>query len=173
MFLGANDNASSCAVILGLAEAVAQNPLKRSVMFILFTAEEIGHFGSLHFVAHPPVLHEQIELNINLEQIGAKSRMIDGVGANGPASQEEILRRVQKKNEGIFLQFDDIEDTVSVISGIDTLSFYQKGLPAILLGSGGFPEHHTPNDNLDLIDYEHLHRAAVFVLDYVKEIGNN
>jgi len=31
-------------------------------------------------------------LNINLEQIGAKSRMIDGVGANGPSSQEEILR---------------------------------------------------------------------------------
>jgi hypothetical protein len=172
IFNGANDNASSCAVILGLAEAVAQNPLKRSVVFILFTAEEIGHFGSLHFVSHPLIPHEQIILNINLEQLGAKSRMIDGVGANGPADQEEILRRMQKNNEGIFLQFDDIEDTVSVISGSDTLSFYQKGLPAILLGSGGFPEHHTPNDNLSLIDYEHLHRAALFVLDYVKELGN-
>jgi len=60
-----------------------------------------------------------------------------------------------------------------VISGSDTLSFYQKGLPAILLGSGGFPENHTPNDNLDLIDYEHLKRAALFVLDYLKELGNN
>jgi len=66
-----------------VAEAVAQNPLKRSVMFVLFTAEEIGHFGSLHFVAHPPVPHEQIILNINLEQVGAKSRMIDGVGVYG------------------------------------------------------------------------------------------
>jgi len=172
IFNGANDNASSCAVVLGVAEAVAQNPLKRSVIFILFTAEEIGHFGSLHFVAHPPVPHEQIILNINLEQVGARSRMIDGVGANGPVSQEEILRRVQEKNDGIYLQFDDIEDTVSVISGSDTLSFYQKGLPSILLGSGGFPEHHTPQDNLELIDFEHLHRVALFVLDYVKDSGN-
>jgi len=169
VFNGANDNASSCAVVLGLAEAVAQNPLRRSVMFVLFTAEEIGHFGSLHFVAHPPVPHEQIVLNINLEQVGAKSRM----GAHGPASQEEILRRAQAKNDGIYLQFEDIEDTVSVISGSDTLSFYQKGLPSILLGSGGFPEYHTPRDNLDLIDFEHLHRVALFVLDYVKELGNN
>lgn len=173
IYSGANDNASGCALVLGIAGAVAQYPPKRSVIFVLFTAEEIGHSGSLHFVAHPPVPHEQVVLNINLEQIGAKSRMVDGVGANGPASQEEILREVHIKNEGISLQFDDIEATVPVISGSDTLSFYQKGLPAVILGSGGFPEHHTPNDNLDLIDYEHLHRAALFVLDYIKVLGNS
>lgn len=172
IYNGANDNAASCALILEVARVVAQSPLKRSVIFVLFTAEEIGHCGSLHFVAHPPVPHEQIILNINLEQIGAKSRMVDGVGANGPASQEEILREVQRRNDAIHLQFEDIEATVPVISGSDTLSFYQKGLPAILLGSGGFPEHHTPSDNLDLIDYEHLHRAALFIREYVQELGN-
>ncbi len=48
-----------------------------------------------------------------------------------------------------------------------------EGYKKAALGSGGFPEHHTPYDNLDLIDFRHLHRAALFVLDYVKELGNN
>ncbi|MBN1222798.1 MAG: M20/M25/M40 family metallo-hydrolase [Candidatus Aminicenantes bacterium] len=172
VYRGANDNASSCVLILEVVEALARKPLHRPLMVVLFTAEEIGHFGSLHFVAHPPVPHENIILNINFEQIGAKSRTFDGVWAIGPSDQEESLSAAHKNVEEITLGFDDIESQIPVISGSDTLSFYQKGLPAIILGSGGFPEHHTPDDNPDLIDYDHLYRAARFVLAYIEEVGN-
>jgi Zn-dependent M28 family amino/carboxypeptidase len=173
IYYGANDNASSCVLILEVANVLAKNPLKRSVVFILFTAEEIGHFGSLHYVAHPAVPHDQVRLNINLEQIGAKTRNVDGIWAIGPASEEATFLSIGEKVTGIELGYDDIESQVNVISGSDTLSFYLKQHPAIILGSGGFPEHHQPSDNIDLIDFNHLYRATLFVKAYIEELGNN
>jgi hypothetical protein len=172
IYYGANDNASSCVLILEVARVLSKKPLKRSVMFILFTAEEIGHFGSLHYVAHPAIPHNQVSLNINLEQIGARTRNFDGIWAIGPASERHTLFAVKEKTSGIELGFDDIESQVPVISGSDTLSFYLKQLPAIILGSGGFPEHHQTSDNVDLIDYDHLYRATLFVQAYIEDLGN-
>jgi hypothetical protein len=173
IYYGANDNASSCVLILEVAKVLAKNPLKRSVVFILFTAEEIGHFGSLHYVAHPAIPHDQVLLNINLEQIGARTRNVDGIWAIGPASEEATFLSLREQVEGIELGYDDIESQVNVISGSDTLSFYLKQHPAIILGSGGFPEHHQPSDNIDLIDFDHLHRATLVVKAYINELGNN
>jgi len=172
IYYGANDNASSCVLILEVAEALANNPLKCPVVFILFTAEEIGHFGSLHYVAHPAVPHEQVRLNINLEQIGARTRTVDGIWAIGPASEREAFLAVRENVPGSEAGFDDIQSQVPVISGSDTLSFYQKELPAIILGSSGFPEHHQPSDNVDLIDYDHLCKASLFVKAYIQNLAN-
>ena len=172
IYYGANDNASSCALILEAAKALAENALKRPVLFILFTAEEIGHYGSLHYVAHPAVPHDEVFLNINIEQIGARTRNFDGIWAVGPAGERKVLAAVRKKAPRIGFGFDSIDTQVPTISGSDTLSFYQKRLPAIILGSGGFPEHHRTGDNVDLIDYEHLSRATAFVKAYIEELGN-
>jgi Zn-dependent M28 family amino/carboxypeptidase len=170
IFQGANDDASGCAVVLEIAEALAAYPCRRSVIFILFTAEEVGHYGSLHFLTHPPVPLDQILLNINLEQIGAKTRMIDGVWAIGPPVFKPSFLSLHKYNLGIELRWDDVESQIHTIQGSDTWSFYLKSVPAVLLGSGGFPEHHTPEDNLDVIDFEHLFKAAKLVHNFIKVI---
>ena len=172
IYHGANDNASSCVLLLEIAKAFTEKPLKRPVVFIFFTAEEMGHFGSLHYVTHPAVPHDKVLLNINLEQIGARTRSVDGIWAIGPSSEEATLLSIKEKVKGIEIGFDDIESQVSVISGSDTLSFYLKQHPAIILGSGGFPEHHQPSDNIDLIDFDHLYRATLFVKAYIEELGN-
>jgi len=44
--------------------------------------------------------------------------------------------------------------------------------PPVFVGYGIHePEHGW--DDLDLIDFDHLHRAALFVLDYLSELGNS
>ncbi|MEE4214120.1 MAG: M28 family peptidase, partial [Bacteroidales bacterium] len=43
---GADDNASGSAGVIEIAEALAMNPCKRSVIFITYTAEEMGLIGS-------------------------------------------------------------------------------------------------------------------------------
>ena len=50
---GADDNASGSAGVLEIAEAVAARPLRRSVLFCLWTAEESGMAGSRQFLAAP------------------------------------------------------------------------------------------------------------------------
>lgn len=79
---------------------------------------------------------------------------------------------VMEKVIWIELGFDDIKTQVPEISGSDTLSFYLNKLPAIILGSGRFPEHHQTSDNVDLIDYDHLHRVTLFVKAYIEDLAH-
>lgn len=66
---GADDNASGSIGVMEIAEAVAMAPLKRSVLFVLYTGEEKGLFGSRYFVEYPPVALDRIVANINIEMI--------------------------------------------------------------------------------------------------------
>jgi Zn-dependent M28 family amino/carboxypeptidase len=67
---GADDNASGSAGVMEIAEAVAMNPPKRSVVFVLFTKEKGLAIGLRHFVGRCPLLLDKIILNLNLGIIG-------------------------------------------------------------------------------------------------------
>src|SRR5919107_4743746 len=51
---GADDNASGTAAVLELARSLAARPARRSIVFVHFTAEELGLLGSQWFVEHSP-----------------------------------------------------------------------------------------------------------------------
>ena len=70
---GADDDASGCAVVLEVAEALALKPTKRSFLFVLFTGEEKGTLGSEWFVNNLPVPQEKIVLSAAVDMIGRKS----------------------------------------------------------------------------------------------------
>jgi len=84
---GANDNASGDAVLYAVAEALAKTKLrfKRSVIFILFGAEEQGVKGSEYYLQHPNVPAEKIKAFINLESVGRGENIGAGSGKNYPA----------------------------------------------------------------------------------------
>ena len=70
-------------------------------------------------------------------------------------------------------KFDPIEKYRNALRGdVDLWSYYKKNIPAVMLSSGGFPEHHTPQDKIDLIDFDHLFVAAKFLYSYIIELGN-
>ncbi|MDH3592460.1 MAG: M28 family peptidase, partial [Planctomycetota bacterium] len=82
---GADDNASGTSSLLELAAwMAAQRPkLKRDVLFLLFTAEELGLLGSKHYVGAPVVPLAQCVAMVNLDMVG---RLKDGklqVGGTG------------------------------------------------------------------------------------------
>jgi hypothetical protein len=41
-----------------------------------------------------------------------------------------------------------------------------------MLSSGGFKDHHTPQDKIDLIDFDHLQFAAKLLYSFIIELGN-
>jgi Zn-dependent M28 family amino/carboxypeptidase len=69
IYNGAMDNGSGSAVVLDLAADLKAHPqsLKRSVLFVLFTAEEKGLLGAKYFNAHPTVPENSIVANINTD----------------------------------------------------------------------------------------------------------
>ena len=172
VYNGANDDASGCVIILEAAKAIALNPPKRSVLFVLYTAEEIGQEGSEHFLKYPPVQVKQISLNINIEQIGSKNRDFPGVWGIGSPQFKESFYKAGNGFIEADLKFDPIENQSNLLKYTDCWCYYQSKILVIMLGSGGFPEHHTPQDKIDLIDFDHLLAAAKFLYSFIIELGN-
>lgn len=72
IFNGANDNATGVAAVLALAEYFkSKNNNSRSILFIAFTAEEMGLVGSNYF--GKTISPESIVAGINIEMIGKES----------------------------------------------------------------------------------------------------
>jgi len=72
IFNGANDNASGVTAVLGLAEHYkALDINERSILFVTFTAEEMGLIGSDYFGKQ--ILPKQVIAGINIEMIGKES----------------------------------------------------------------------------------------------------
>ena len=72
IFNGANDNASGVAAVLMLAEYFKKaNINKRSLLFVAFTAEEMGLVGSNYF--GKTISPDSIIAGINIEMIGKES----------------------------------------------------------------------------------------------------
>ena len=72
IFNGANDNATGVTAMIMLADYFKKAKInKRSVLFIAFTAEEMGLVGSNHF--GKTISAESITAGVNIEMIGKES----------------------------------------------------------------------------------------------------
>src|SRR6202042_2466581 len=69
---GADDNGSGTVGVVELAHAFAANPLrpKRSILFVVFAAEERGLLGSYYMAAHPLRPLASTRAMINFDMIG-------------------------------------------------------------------------------------------------------
>lgn len=175
VYNGANDDASGCVIILEAAKAIALNTPKRSVMFILYTAEELhGLVGSKHFLRKPPIPINQISLNINIEQIGSKNRDYNGIWGIGSPQFNDGFSYVSNSYRGVNFKYDDLNENYrnAFKDQVDSWSYMKKGIPTIMLSSGGFPEHHKSEDKIDLIDFDHLFVASNFLYSFIVELGN-
>jgi hypothetical protein len=172
IYNGANDNASSCSIILETARCISQEPLKRPVCFIFYTAEEIGMYGSEHFFKHSPIPLNEMIVNINIEQIGSKNRQCPGVIAIGSKQFENDFNKASFLFTQSENQYYYIDDKSNWTESTDTYIFYKNKIPSMLIGSCGFPEYHKPEDKIDLIDFEHLYKSKVLLYSLIKEIGD-
>ena len=170
VYNSANDDASGCAAILEVAEAVAASPLPRSVVFALFAAEESGHYGSLHFLSHPPIAQETIVATVNVEQVGRVTSSLRGFEAIGSESLLPAVRRAIDRSSATVSVFS-LSERRQTIQGSDAATFVAAGIPSILFGGGGFPEYHSPEDDPELIDSSHLLDAARVLRALVEELG--
>jgi len=67
---GADDNGSGVAAVLELARVLKDIPLKKSVMFIAFSAEEVGLVGSYVAASNLYYSGTKVEFMLNFDMIG-------------------------------------------------------------------------------------------------------
>jgi len=172
---GANDNASSVAVLLGLAEAVSKSPIKlrRTIMVLAFGSEEQGVVGSEYYCEHPAFPLDKTIGFVNLESIGSGDRLSATAGQGNSAFVEFLTKADQKY---IHRVLDSNTSSYPARPRQDAARFYWKGIPTINLGASGFrapyPTYHVTKDNLAIITPEILEDAAQLLFMAVLDLAN-
>jgi len=168
IYNGANDDASGCVAELGAAKMQAAHPAKHPVIFAFFCGEELNLKGSRWFAGHLPLPESDIALTVNLEQLGSKHRSFKGVWALGDTIFKPAFMTAGKSFVASDLQFSVTDSVKEVLSNTDTYSFMNRHISSLLLGSGGFDEHHTPQDKINLIDFPHLQKATRLLYKFIR-----
>ena len=154
---GADDNASGTAGVLELARLFQNNrqTFKRSVLFMTFAGEELGLFGSSHFVNKPTMPLTSITAMINMDMIGRLSGRTLNVMGTGTAPDFPGWVTEANKDLGMNLTLSN-----GGHEGSDHISFNGKRIPILFLFSGLHADYHRPSDTADKIDA----RGAIQVL---------
>lgn len=131
---GADDNASGSAAVMEIAEAIAMNPGRRSVIFITYTAEEMGLHGSEYFVHSKTVPLNKIKFNLNMDMIGRSDQGNEETRAHYVVSNKKYINSlktfIDEINDGVTdfpLIYDNDEDSPG---GSDHMSFINEDIPA-------------------------------------------
>jgi len=145
---GANDNASGSSMILDLARhySLPENSPEYSVVFILFSGEEVGLYGSKYFVDNPLFPLEDIKLDVNLDMVGSGS---DGITVVNGTLYDTLMQKMQAINtKNQFLKEIKLRGESC---NSDHCPFYQKGVQSIFIYTRGkeLVEYHTIADKPD------------------------
>jgi hypothetical protein len=169
IFHGADDNASGTAGVIELAEhfAMTKPRPRRSLLFIAFTAEELGLVGSRHYVDHPLLPLEKTVAMLNFDMIGRSRKGFLFIGGTGtsPVFDEVITRAA----EGSKLSIRRGEGGAAPS---DNTSFFTKGVPSLFFFTGLHPEYHRSTDTADRIDYATEKTILDVAARIAREIGD-
>jgi Zn-dependent M28 family amino/carboxypeptidase len=172
---GADDNASGVSALLCILEEVTKAKIKpkRSIIFITFSGEEEGLTGSKYFVNHLPVKKEAVKVMLNMDMVGrlnAEKQIYMGGAGTFPYGVE--LMKKLGENSGLNPVIHAGE-----VGGSDHVSFYKASISCIGFHTGGHPQYHTPEDDIELINTEggalvskYIYNALISIANYDKAL---
>jgi Zn-dependent M28 family amino/carboxypeptidase len=155
---GADDNASGTAALLALAKIFKYETLKSNILFIAFSGEENGLWGSNYFVKNPTVDLKTVNYMINMDMVGRlnpeKSLAVHGVGTS--PSFPSVLDPINSDSLKLV-------PSESGVGPSDHTSFYLQDLPVLHFFTGQHADYHKPSDDADKINYEGLVQVIRYI----------
>lgn len=167
---GADDNASGTSALLELARVMTANRPKRSIVFIAFSAEELGLLGSAAYTKNPVVPLASTVAMLNMDMVGRlrnDSLTIGGVGTS-PAWQP-LLERLNSSSNGNRFKMSFNQDG---FGPSDHQSFYVRDVPVLFFFTGTHDDYHKPSDTAEKINSAGATRIAALVRDIAVSIAN-
>ncbi len=178
---GADDNGSGTAGVVELARAFALNSVKpkRSLLFIVFAAEERGLLGAYYYVAHPlrPLATTRAEINFDMigrnetadprVQTEISPDTSNELGLIGTHYSPDYRAVVERANEMVGLKLTykwDRDAANSVLFRSDQYPFLQHDIPAVWWFTGFHPDYHQVTDTVEKINFEKM--AKILKLAY-------
>lgn len=174
---GANDNAAGTAAVMQMAKyfsKVKRN--KRSIVFVLFAAEEKGLLGSKHLAKEMKEADKDVYAMLNFEMIGVpldkdytayvtgfdKSNLAEKMNAYASASLAGFLPEAKQ---------------YQLFSRSDNYPFYEEfNIPAQTFCTFDFTNYnyyHHVDDEIDKLDFNHMASFVNAYLPAVEKVVNS
>lgn len=180
IYRGADDNASGVAVLLSLASAISKMKMDgmqidKNILFMAFDGKELSMSGSRFFVGKTMIPPGNIQLMVNIDQIGtslaAPNKNKDYIIAIGnehlgewESKQLDFCNRAYKLSLDIDYSFYGSETFRKLFYKMsDQAPFAEKNIPAILFTAGINEHTYKITDTEAVIEYPILSRRAMLI----------
>lgn len=159
IFNGANDDASGTAAVVLLSKyfsALKNN--ERSIIFVAFTAEESGGFGSKYFSEQMDP--EQVMAMLNIEMIGTESKWGKNSAYITGYEKSDLGEILQKNLKGTeFMFYPDPYPEQNLFYRSDNATLAELGVPAHTISTSKMdnePHYHKPSDEISTLDFQNM-----------------
>lgn len=170
---GADDNASGCAALLSMAEAFRslENKPMRSILFLWFSGEEIGLYGSQTYINNPLVPLEKTVADLNMDMIGRVKGVADTSAENPMTGPKKVFVITDNQSKELLKIAEDVDKTsdldldyslsgrnhpLQLFSRSDHYNFVKHDIPVLFFTTGLHTDYHTPGDVVDKIDFNKM-----------------
>lgn len=183
IYHGAMDDASGVATVLDIADRLKKGARpRRSILFVVVTAEEKGLLGSHYFAERPTVPVSSIVADLNFDMPLPLWKLTK---VFAPGEDESTLgadARAVAAAQGLAMAPDPLPDR-NVFIRTDQFSFVRRGIPALAFKFGFAKDtpqfdiehewranrYHSPSDNLEQPGV--MKEEAVKLDDYVAALA--
>jgi len=173
---GADDNASGAVAMLEIAQAMAFERPKRSVIMVWHTGEEKGLWGSRYFVDNSPVPVASMSAEINMDMISRNDpESIYLIGSDMISTElDKAFHKMNAKYTRLKIDYAYNSKTHPErwYYRSDHLPYAQAGVPAVWVFCGATKDYHQPTDTLERVDLKKMEKVARLVYLTGYEIGN-
>lgn len=156
---GADDDASGTSAVIALADYYrALGPQARSLVFVAFTAEEMGGYGSRYFSRQMDP--EQVTAMFNIEMIGKPSQFGPNTAYLTGFEASDMGAILQRNLEGTpYAIHPDPYPEQNLFYRSDNATLARLGVPAHTVSSVQIDTdeyYHTVEDELETLNLEHM-----------------
>jgi len=156
---GADDNASGTALVMELAGRLAVEKPARSILFVAFSAEEIGLIGSKYFIDHSPVEVRKIKTMFNFDMVGRFDKEKNAIAVSGTGTSAEADSMLKTLEGSVPFGVTHAPDGYGPS---DHAAFYSSNIPVFYFTTGVHTDYHTPFDDTDKLDFEAAKQVGDF-----------
>lgn len=163
---GADDNASGTAALIEMSKMLKASKYKKNnYLFISFSGEELGLFGSKYFTDHPAIDLSTANYMINMDMVGRLNDSTHGLTIGGYGTSPAWGELLSEKNNYFKIKFDS-----SGTGPSDHTSFYRKDIPVLFFFTGVHSDYHKPGDDVDKINYTGELKVVKYIYDLVGSV---
>ncbi len=159
---GADDNASGTAALIEMSKWLKKSAYKKyNYLFVSFSGEELGLFGSKYFTDHAGLDLKTVNYMINMDMVGRLNDSTHGLTIGGYGTSPTWGQIIKKENSFFKLNLDSSGSGPS-----DHTSFYKKDIPVLFFFTGSHKDYHKPSDDADKINY----KGELQIIKYIQNI---